>query len=235
MSGDKAGKGDAVLVTGAAGALGQAVTRYFLQQGADVVALDLTMQRLDAAFGGSSAVRKVAVDLTNRSGCEEALQALVASGVRVLVNVAGGFRMGEPVHETSDETWDFLFGLNVRSIVNVTSVIVPAMLAAGGGRIVNVAAAAAVHGNAGMGIYAASKAGVMRLTESMAQELRGRGINVNAVMPSIIDTPVNRQAMPDADFATWVAPDDVAAVIGFLASDAACAVHGACVPVVGLV
>jgi len=154
--------------------------------------------------------------------------------IGVLCNVAGGFRMGEAVHETSDATWDFLLDLNVRSVLHTARAVVPGMLAAGGGAIINVGAAAALRGGAMMGAYAASKSAVARLTESMASELRERGINVNCVLPTILDTPPNRADMPKADPSRWVAPADLAAVIAFLASPAASAVHGASIPVSGL-
>jgi NAD(P)-dependent dehydrogenase (short-subunit alcohol dehydrogenase family) len=142
--------------------------------------------------------------------------------------------MGDPVHATSDKTWDFLFDLNTRSVLNTAAAVVPIMLEKGSGKVVNVSARAGLAGAAAMGTYTASKAAVMRLTESMALELREQGVNVNAVMPSLIDTPRNRADMPDADHSKWVRPADIAEVIGYLASPAACAVHGACVPVDGL-
>ena len=142
--------------------------------------------------------------------------------------------MGEQVHETSDDTWDFLMNLNTRSIVNTTSVVVPAMIGQGGGKIINVAARAATQGIATMGVYTASKAAVMRLTEAMAGELREQNINVNCIMPGTIDTPRNRQDMPDADHSKGVPPAQLASVGGFLASEAAIAVHGAAIQVDGL-
>lgn len=142
--------------------------------------------------------------------------------------------MGEPVHETSDSTWQYLLDVNVRTILHTSRAVVPGMVAAGRGAVVNVSANAALRGVAYMGMYAASKSAVARLTESMSAELRAHGINVNCVMPSIIDTPENRSAMPEAEFAHWVAPADLAAVVRFLASDAARAIHGACIPVTGL-
>jgi len=154
--------------------------------------------------------------------------------IDVLCNIAGGFRMGPPVHETKDADWDFLFGLNARSVLNTCRAAVPAMLKGGGGKIVNIGAFAAQRGAANMGSYIASKSAVIRLTETMAAELREKNINVNCVLPTIIDTPENRLAMPNADPRRWVAPQDLAAVIVFLASDAARAIHGAAIPVAGL-
>jgi NAD(P)-dependent dehydrogenase (short-subunit alcohol dehydrogenase family) len=142
--------------------------------------------------------------------------------------------MGKPVHETADETWKFLFDINVRTVVQTARAVVPRMLASGGGKIVNIGAYAAQKGGADMGAYAASKSAVIRLTESMAAELRAKNINVNCVLPTVIDTPENRAAMPKADPNRWVAPQDLASVIVFLASDASRAMHGAAVPVTGL-
>ena len=164
------------------------------------------------------------------------VQAAVAKfgSIQVLCNIAGGFRMGEAVHETSDANWDFLFDINARTLLHAARAVVPQMLKQKGGKIINVGAFGAQRGGAQMGAYAASKASVMRLTESMAAELREKNINVNAVLPTIIDTPQNRNDMPDADPAKWVAPEALADVVMFLASDAARAVHGALVPVTGL-
>ena len=155
--------------------------------------------------------------------------------IDVLCNIAGGFRMGQPVHETSDETWDLMLGLNAKSVINCARAVVPGMLAAGRGKIINVAALAGLAGKANMGAYIASKSAVIRLTESMSAELRDKGINVNCILPSIIDTPQNRADMPKADPRRWVAPEALADVVLFLASDAARAIHGASIPVNGLV
>jgi NAD(P)-dependent dehydrogenase (short-subunit alcohol dehydrogenase family) len=142
--------------------------------------------------------------------------------------------MGEPVHATSDATWQAMFDLNARTLLNAARAVVPRLLETGGGAIVNVGAFAAQKGAAQMGAYTASKSVVIRLTEAMASELREKKINVNCVLPTVIDTPENRAAMPDADPARWVAPHDLANVIVFLASPAARAIHGAALPVTGL-
>lgn len=229
--------GKVVVVTGAAGALGCAVFEHFAVGGARVVALDYSKELLDSAFPEKDAMHQyLEVDLTSRDSCQLVLAKVIddLGQIDVLCNVAGGFLMGEAVHETSDKTWDFLFNLNTRSIVNTSSVVVPQMQKQGGGKIVNIAAKAATQGFANMGAYTASKAAVMRLTEAMAAELREQQINVNCIMPGTIDTPRNREDMPDADHSTWVPPSQLASVIGFLASDAAVAVHGAAIPVDGL-
>ena len=154
--------------------------------------------------------------------------------IDVLCNIAGGFRMGAPVHQTQDADWDFLFDVNARSVLYMARAVVPLMLEAGAGKIVNVGAYSAQRGLARMGAYCAAKDAVIRLTEAMAAELREKNINVNCVLPTIIDTPENRAAMPNADPSRWVAPEDLANVIAFLASDGARAIHGAALPVTGL-
>lgn len=226
-----------VMVTGAAGNLGQAVAAAFARQGARLVLIDRQLDVLQAAFGHAGDHRLfLTADLLDGSQVGVALAAAVArfGRVDVLCNLAGGFRMGEAVHETADSTWDFLTDINARTLLNTARAVVPHMLQNGGGKIVNVGAYAAQKGAAQMGAYCASKSGVIRLTEAMAAELRSRNINVNCVLPTIIDTPENRAAMPATDPLNWVAPQDLASVIVFLASSAARAIHGAAVPVTGL-
>ncbi|WP_158048129.1 SDR family NAD(P)-dependent oxidoreductase [Skermanella pratensis] len=226
-----------VVITGAAGNLGRAVAVAFAERGARLALLDHNRSMLDKAFSDASDTRvTIPVDLLDRNATEGAVRQVIDrfGRIDVLCNIAGGFRMGDPVHETSDATWDFLMDINARSLIHAAGAVVPHMLKAGSGKVVNVGARAAQQGVAGMGAYCAAKGAVIRLTESMAAELRERGINVNCVLPTIIDTPENRAGMPKADPSRWVAPADLAAVILFLASDAARAVHGAAVPVTGL-
>ena len=226
-----------VIITGAAGNLGKAVASAFADLGANLVLVDLKRESLAAAFGAENDHRLfAAANLLEMTGAAGVAQAAAARFKRidVLCNIAGGFRMGEMVHETSDENWNFLFDINTRTLLHAVRAVVPHMLAAGGGKIVNVGAFAAQKGAAQMGAYTASKGTVIRMTEAMAAELREKNINVNCVLPTIIDTPENRAAMPKANPAKWVAPADLATVITFLASDAARAVHGAAVPVTSL-
>ena len=227
-----------VLITGAAGNLGRAVAAVFAAGGERLVLLDRTDDALQAAFGIAQSPDQLllAADLLGPRQIAPAIARATArfGPIDVLCNLAGGFAMGEAVHETSDKTWDFLFDLNARSLLNTARAVVPQMIDNGGGRIVNVGAFAAQRGAARMGAYIASKSAVVRLTEAMSAELREQGINVNCVLPTIIDTPENRAAMPEADPAKWVAANDLANVIAFLASDAARAVHGAALPVSGL-
>jgi NAD(P)-dependent dehydrogenase (short-subunit alcohol dehydrogenase family) len=225
-----------VLVTGAGGNLGRALAQLFAQRGARLVLLERDGAHLRRVYGGDSERQLLLqADLLVQSQVDAAVSAAQErfGGIDVLCNIAGGFRMGPPVHETPDEDWDFLFGLNTKSVVHAVRAVVPGMVASGGGRIVNVAANSALKGAAGMAAYCASKDAVIRITEAMAAELKDKRINVNCVLPSVIDTPENRAAMPDADPGRWVGPDALAEVIAFLASDGARAINGAAIPVVG--
>lgn len=226
-----------VMLTGATGNLGRAVAAAFAAQGDTLVLLGHSRASLGRAFGEETPQRSFAVaDLRDAAAVDAAVaQALQQHGrIDVLCHLAGGFHMGEPVHATPAEVWDRMLDLNTRSLLHVAHAVVPAMQKQRRGAIVTVGANSAQRGAAQMGAYVAAKSALMRLTESMAAELREQGINVNCVLPSIIDTPENRAAMPQADTRRWVAPADLATVIVFLASDAARAVHGAALPVVGL-
>jgi len=228
-----------VIVTGAAGNLGRAVARAFQAAGGKLVLVDRAADRLPRLFpelaDSPDHFLATSVDLTN----PEAVQTMVNEAVKrfgrvdVLVNTAGGWRGGTPVHETDLQTWDFMLNLNARTVLIASSAVIPHMLEQGSGRIVNVAARAGLKGTAKNGAYGAAKSAVIRLTESMAAELKKQSINVNCVLPSTIDTPQNRQAMPKADHSRWVEPEAIADVILFLASDAARAVQGAAIPVYG--
>lgn len=222
-----------IVVTGGFGVLGRAVAKRLMAEGARVALLDrmpapATLPQLALALGG--------VELGQEAACEAAYAEVreVLGAVDGVVNVAGGF-VWETVEGGALASWDRMYETNVRTAVASCRAALPHLPAAGGGRIVNVGAAAAQKAGPGMGAYAASKAGVTRLTEALAEELKDRAITVNAVLPSIIDTPANRADMPDADFSRWVAPDKLAAVIAFLLSDEASALTGACIPVNGRV
>lgn len=222
--------GRVVLVTGAAGNLGRAVAKAFGDAGASLVLMEREPST-DAAAGDR--VMTVAADLTDAGQTARAAQAAVDrfGRIDVLCNMAGGFAMGAPVHAVEDKTWDLMMDLNARSVVHMARAVVPHMIARKSGRIVSVGATAALAGGAGMGAYSASKSAVLRLTESMAAELGQHGIGVHCVLPSILDTPQNRAAMPKADPAGWVAPAALADVVLFLASDAARALQGVSLPV----
>jgi len=226
-----------VVVTGAFGALGRVVALGAAARGARVVAVDYAAAApgdLVSALG-DAAVFKDGVDLSDPEAAAAAVAdiAKTCGRIDVLVNVAGGFAW-ETVGDGDTSTWERLHRLNLMTALNASRAALPHLVASGAGRIVNVGANGAVKAAAGMGAYAASKAGVHRLTEALAEEHKGR-VTVNAVLPSIIDTPTNRADMPDADFSTWVRPEELAAVILFLASSEASAVTGTLLPVVGRV
>lgn len=226
-----------VVVTGAAGAVGRVVAQTFLAQGRPVVLVDCSEQALQSVYEGVSGDKHfVVVDLTDTAATQTALGKVFheKGPAGVLCNIAGGFAMGSDVHDADGTVWQQMMDLNVATVLNTCRATVPGMLAAGAGKIINVSAASAITGKGSMGAYCAAKSSVARITESMAQELRGHGINVNAVAPSIIDSAANRAAMPDVDPSLWVSPQQLAAVFQFLASDAASALNGAVIPVVGL-
>lgn len=226
-----------VAVTGAYGILGSAVARAAAGQGAQVALIDFSMSAPEGLVEacGPDALALSGVDLTDPGGAKAAVDEAAArfGGLDVLINVAGGFAW--QTHADGDPAvWDRLYAMNVRTTANAARAAIPHLKGSPAGRMINVGANGAVKSGAGMGAYAAAKAGVHRLTESLAEELKGQ-VTVNAVLPSIIDTPTNRADMPKADFASWVTPDELAAVILFLASPAASAVTGALIPVTGRV
>tara|TARA_R110000868_G_scaffold18959_1_gene82284 strand:+ start:2513 stop:3184 length:672 start_codon:yes stop_codon:yes gene_type:complete len=219
-----------VAVTGAAGALGRKTVEILGAAGWTVVGIDLGEVAADGvalALGG--------VDLTDEA-------AMAGAAARIsdelgqldgLVNIAGGFAW-ETVADGSVATWDRLYAMNVRTALIASRALLP-LLTASRGAIVNIGAAAATKAAAGMGAYAASKSGVARLTEALAEEVKAQGVRVNAILPSILDTPANRADMPDADFGNWVTPTQLAGVAAFLLSPAADAITGALIPVTGRV
>lgn len=220
-----------IVVTGAAGILGQAVVTGLCAAGHRVAAVDLASDIVDAGQTFS----KSGVNLTQPEAVKTAFEALAseAGGLTGLVNIAGGF-VWETVADGSLDSWDRMYAMNVQTSVNGCAAALP-YLRKDGGAIVNIAANGAARADTGMAAYAASKSGVMRLTEALAKEELHNGVRVNAVMPSIIDTPANRSDMPDAEFSDWVSPKALANVIEFLLSDKAQAITGACLPVTGRV
>ena len=224
--------GKVIVVTGALGALGSVVVDQALARGAGVASVDHAPTQVPAT---KTHIELGGVDLTDAAAAKKAIDAAASHFGRldVLINIAGGFAF-ETVAEGAPETWQRMYALNVTTALNACRAAIPHLVASGAGRLVNVGALGALQANAGMGPYAASKAGVHRLTEALAAEYKGR-ITVNAVLPSIIDTSANRASMPKADFTKWVAPKELADVILFLASNAASAVTGALLPVSGRV
>jgi NAD(P)-dependent dehydrogenase (short-subunit alcohol dehydrogenase family) len=229
-----------VVITGALGHLGRAVSAELAARGTQLVLLDrvpgAAALAAQSAFAAPAAAQVTAqVDLTSLPDVRAALDAAARrwGGIDALVNIAGGFQWQTLAASDDLAEWRTLFELNVMTCATACKAALPHLQRRGGGRIVNVGAFAAARGTSGMGAYAASKSGVARLTEALADELKGENITVNAVLPSIIDTPANRAAMPKADPSRWVRAEQIAQVVGFLLSDAAAAVTGALVPVTG--
>jgi len=226
--------GEVALVTGVGGALGSSVAEAFLEAGAtvcgaDVIAPDSEDFRLDEP----DRIHFHQGDFTDESDVRRTVEAIVDEHGRLdyLCNIAGTWRGGDPIHETDADTFDFLFGVNLKTMFLASKHALP-HLQETEGAVVSVSARSSLEGGSGDGIYRATKAGIRLLTETIAEENLGT-VRANAVMPSVIDTPMNREMMSDADFDEWVDPRDIAAVMLFLCSDAAAVTSGAAVPVYG--
>jgi NAD(P)-dependent dehydrogenase (short-subunit alcohol dehydrogenase family) len=228
-------EGKVILVTGASGNLGGVVAERAVAAGARVAVTDRAAAKLKVRFAESDSIKLFpGVELANSASCADYVEKTVARFGRVdgLISTVGGFAFTN-VSEDSYETWERMLTMNVKTAFHVSQAALPAMKANGSGSIVLTGATAALKAPGGVSAYAASKSGVMRLAESLADEVKGEGIRVNAVMPSLIDTPENRAAMPDADRSGWVSPEEISDVMLFLISDAARAVTGALIPVTG--
>ena len=220
--------GKTVVVTGGSGAVGRVVSRRFAEAGARVVVADKTPPP-----GEAGAVEYHETDVLDEASVRGLFERVASAygGPQVLLNIAGGFRFGPSVEEMEESDWDSLLQLNLKSAFLTIKNVLPYMKAQGYGRIVSVAARSGLRGDPMVAHYSVSKGGVILLTQSVAAEVKEHDITVNAVLPSIIDTPANREAMPDAKAERWVQPDDLASVLLFLASEESRAVSGAAVPV----
>ncbi|EMA29977.1 SDR family oxidoreductase [Haloarcula japonica] len=226
--------GEVALVTGVGGALGSAVANAFLEAGMTVCGSDIIEPNTeDFLLSDPDRVDFHQADFSDEGDVSETIDAVVDEHGRLdyLLNIAGTWRGGTPIHETDVDTFDFLFDVNLKTMFLASKHAIP-HLQETEGAIVSVSARSSLEGGEGDGIYRASKAGVRLLTETIAEENLG-AVRANAVMPSVIDTPMNREMMPDADFETWVDPKDIADVLLFLCSDAATVTSGAAVPVYG--
>lgn len=214
-----------VLITGGFGALGTAVAKHLVSAGHRVACMDLRGERGDQ---GPGSLDIGGIDLTDVQAVSGALRSVldVHGGLDVLVNLAGGFAW-QTIEQGKEQLWSDMFRCNVLSTVTITAASLDELKKSRAGRIVNVGAGAALKAAAGMGAYAASKSGVHRFTEALAEELAGTQVTVNAILPTIIDTPANRADMPEADFSTWVSPQAIAEVIDFFISDASRSITGA--------
>ena len=220
--------GKTVVVTGGSGAVGRVASRRFAEAGAQVVVADVAPPP-----GEAGAVVYHETDVLDEASVRGLFERVASEygGPHVLVNIAGGFRFGPSVEEMDESDWDGLLQLNLKSAFLTIKNVLPYMKAQDYGRIVSIAARSGLHGDPMVAHYSVSKGGVILLTQSVAAEVKAHDITVNAVLPSIIDTPANRAAMPDAKVERWVQPDDLANVLLFLASEEARAVSGAAVPV----
>jgi NAD(P)-dependent dehydrogenase (short-subunit alcohol dehydrogenase family) len=231
--------GKVVLVAGGTGGLGTSVSLAFLAEGAIVIAAGQRTEDFErlkkAAEPDTGRLHAAHVNAADEGSVRDLVDALIGKHGRVdvLVNTIGGYAGGIKLWELDRKTYDLMFSLNVHVGYTLAHAIVPIMLRQGSGAIVNVGAKAAVDHAAGAAAYAASKAASVALFDCLAQDLKGTGIRVNSVLPSIIDTEANRRAMPDADFSKWPKPEEIARVILFLCSDEATVVHGAAIPVYG--
>lgn len=229
-------EGKSIIVTGGTGGLGRAVSLAFLQEGARVAVTYIHQHELDALkqAAGSAAAKLSAceVDVTAEAGAKAFVES-ISGGVDALVNTVGGYAGGAPLWEAEAASMDQMLALNLKSGYALSRAVVPLMREQARGAIVNIIAKAAIDPPAGAGAYAASKAAALALMESLAADLKGSGVRVNCVLPSIIDTEANRKAMPKADFSRWPKPEDIARVILFLCSDDAKVIQGAAIPVYG--
>jgi NAD(P)-dependent dehydrogenase (short-subunit alcohol dehydrogenase family) len=228
-----------VLVAGGTGGLGRAVSLAFLEEDTHVVVTYRKQEELDTlknlAVGKGSQLDGFSVDVTNEAEVGKLVEGIVARHGRldVMVNTVGGYAGGVKLWELDTKVFDQMLALNLRAGYALSRAAVRVMLKQGSGAIVNIAAKAAIDHGAGAAAYAASKAAAVAMMDSLAEDLKGTGIRVNSVLPSIIDTEANRKAMPKADFAKWPKPEDIARVIVFLCGDDAKVIHGAAVPLFG--
>ena len=230
--------GKVVLVAGGTGGLGRAVSRAFLEEGARVIVTYRNQREFTSladAVGTDSPLEGHQVDVTDEAGVSQFMDRVIAKHDRLdaMVNTVGAYAGGVKLWEMDTKVFDRMMALNLRSGLLLSRAVVPAMLRAGRGAIVNVASKAAAEHAAGNAAYAASKAAALAMMDSLAEELKGTGVRVNSILPSIIDTEANRAAMPGADFGKWPKPEDIARVILFLCSDDAKVIHGAALPVYG--
>lgn len=239
MKSDVTSKAKVVLVAGGTGGLGRAVSLAFLEEGSRVVVTYRKQEELDTlknlAASNSSQFEGYDVDVTDEAEVGRLVEGIVARYGRLdaMVNTVGGYAGGVKLWELDTKVFDQMLALNLRAGYALSRAAVRVMLKQGSGAIVNIAAKAAIDHAAGAAAYAASKAAAVAMIDSLAEDLKGTGIRVNSVLPSIIDTETNRKAMPKADFAKWPKPEDIARVIVFLCSDSAKVIHGAAVPVFG--
>lgn len=231
--------GKVVLITGGTGALGSEVSLEFLKAkalAAITYVIDEEVNQVESKLGElMKNVILLKVDLTDSMQVQKLVSDVLSkySRIDIVANITGGYIGGKTVTELEEKDWNFMMNLNLKTAFLISKYVIPEMVKQGRGKVIHVAARPGLKGSGRDSAYVASKSGVIRLVESLSEEVKDKGINVNCIMPSIIDTEANRKAMPDADFTKWVKTSDIAKVILFLASDDSKPIHGAAIPVYG--
>ena len=231
-------KDKVVIITGGTGALGRAVVSAFLNEGAKVACTYIVDEELKGVShfieSYKSQIKFIKANVTKEDEVKKTIQETLEGfgEIDILVNIVGGFAYAKVI-DTDEKTWDSMINMNLKSAFLCSKAVLPHMINQNYGKIINISSRPALKGSAGVGAYSASKAGVLNLTETIADEVKDNDINVNAILPSTIDTPANRRDMPNADFSKWVKPEEIARVIVFLASDDSKPISGAAIPVYG--
>jgi len=230
-----------VLISGGTGALGQTISLDFLKSGANVIVTyvnDSEIESLESKFGNfMKKVMLVKVNLMNEDEVKELILKIINANnkIDVLVNAVGGYHAGQPITQISEKDWDLMMNLNLKTAFLISKHVVKEMENKGHGKVIHVAARSGLKGSGNDAAYVASKSGILRLVESLSEEVKNKNINVNCVLPSIIDSDANRQSMPEEDFSKWVSPSEISKVIFFLASDESNSIHGASIPTYGII
>jgi len=230
-----------VLISGGTGALGQTISLDFLKSGANVIITyvnDSEIEFLESKFGDfMKKVMLIKVNLMNESEVKDLISKIINTNdkIDILINAVGGYRAGQPVTQISEKDWDLMMNLNLKTAFLISKHVVKEMENQGQGKVIHVAARSGLKGSGNDAAYVASKSGVLRLVESLSEEVKNNNINVNCVLPSIIDSDANRQSMPEEDFSKWVSPSEISKVIFFLASEESNAIHGASIPTYGTI
>lgn len=230
-----------VLVSGGTGALGQSISLDFLKSGASVIITyvnDSEIKSLESKFGSfMKKVMLVKVNLMNEDEVKKLITKILNANdkIDILINAVGGYRAGQPVTQIDEKDWDLMMNLNLKTAFLISKHVVKEMEKQGYGKVIHVAARSGLKGSGNDAAYVASKSGILRLVESLSEEVKNDSINVNCILPSIIDTDANRQSMPDEDFSKWVSPSEISRVLLFLASEESNSINGACIPIYGTI
>jgi len=230
-----------VLITGGTGALGQSISLDFLKMGANIIVTyvnDNEIKSFESKLGDFvKKVMLIKVNLMNEDEVEKLVSDIINANdkIDILINTVGGYRAGQPVIQINEKDWDLMMNLNLKTAFLISKHVVKEMEKQGQGKVIHVAARSGLKGSGNDAAYVASKSGILRLVESLSEEVKNENINVNCVLPSIVDSDANRQSMPEEDFSKWVSPSEISKVIAFLASDESNSIHGASIPTYGII